>query len=608
MQDKGIFNTKFTRAEETAILSVFFTNPYGDVSFVIPGRGFGPEEQAALAARYSRSPEPYQKKFMKLLDPREMDMHAVDRIIRNPSLARQSDFVGRRAKGRSEAFHTQFALGIMDTAWKDQAIRGFGHGSIKDGANLVYHVEQLPEIWTKLVTAQPTNRPQVASTRYIEWGDIIAAAESNPDIANSRHAEEIIGLYKRMMDAYPRFTDIGEKFIAEHALNGRFKEQAWLSDAAIDGELQNWMQTEREEDPDVVFKETTLARRREKIQSKREKDWTKYARKTCLDSTRSLLLPGIPTFMAVATDATSLERDITRMLSHPLQSVQALGESIKTEAVKIIPTLMGAYSHAKRDEHAIMLAMELGKFAASLSGEGFEDFEDPGRVKYYKPDGTYGDHHLAAAVLYPFSHHSYSQLRHHFAFHSEDVDRVVDIMMEARETLDPNGFCRDADQLMQGGSMYETLINWGADRDLVRHRRENKQRQLLSTNHGFEMPPLIEEFGLKEDFHELMAEAKKVYELVAEADPHLAQLVVPFAYRVRRLVSAQFGQDLFKVELRSRIGGHPSYRAVACEMADALRERNPKFSRLLRDHREEYPLELINLKQAKTWYDENCRD
>ena len=599
----GKYTTRLTEEQERAILSLYFTNPFGSVSFIIPGRGFGPEEQASLAAQFSRNPAPYQQKFLALLE-RDIDMEFVNALVANPALAHENQLLGRRARAESERFHAKWSLGVMDDAWKDSNIRGYGDGSIKDAANLLYHIEGLPEIHTKVVTEQPTNRPQVASTRYIEWTDWISAAERNADILDSPYSSEILSLTRTFADAYNRFTDIGERFIAEHQLNTAFRDQHWMRAEAIDAAVQKTASQLHRKDPSRTFSETDFDDMRKAELAKREKDWTKYARKTVLDFTRSLLLPSIPTYMAVATDDTTLERDVTAMLSHPLRVVRELGDAVKAEAAKIVPTLMGTYTHAQRDEHQIELREALTRLTKTLPMEVAREYHDPGRVHFNDAVDSYTDAQMAAAVVYPYSHASLDQLYRHFADNPSDVRRVVDTILSVRRNHDPRGFRRDPDELMHGGHLKETLINWGADRDLLRHRRQVKTRQLLSMHHGYETPELITTMGLKEEFDELMARAKSVFLLVETNNPHTAQYAVPFAGKVRRLYSSQFGQDLFMTKLRSAEGGHIAYRTVAWDYERLNRRRMPHFSDLHRVDHDIFPEHLINLSEARKWFND----
>ena len=47
---------------------------------------------------------------------------------------------------------------------------------------------------------------------------------------------------------------------------------------------------------------------------------------------------------------------------------------------------------------------------------------------------------------------------------------------------------------------FELLVDFGAYRDIGRHRKGFQQQQTLSTSHGYLIPPLMREAGLADEF------------------------------------------------------------------------------------------------------------
>ena len=108
--------------------------------------------------------------------------------------------------------------------------------------------------------------------------------------------------------------------------------------------------------------------------------------------------------------------------------------------------------------------------------------------------------------------------------------------------------------------------------------------------------------GVEDDFRRLMEKADEVYRSIERDDPYVAQLMVPFAFKIPTLYSWSTGQNLFVSKLRSGEGGIISYRKVAWDIADEEKRIRPEFSRLLRVDRRVYPSELVNLGESKEWY------
>lgn len=599
----GRFTKKFTENQERAILSFYYTSPFADVAFVKPMPGFGPEEQASLMAKVSRNPEPQQKKFMKMVEKNpNIDMDLVDRLTKDPNLFLSGGITGSLSKD-SARFHTQFSLGMHFSAEeKDTAIRGFGDDTVKDGASVLYTVENVLDNDNKLITQNPTDRPQVASTRYIDFKKQSKMIEVNPDIAKAKYGGEILGVMRMLSDAYIEFSDRAEAFVAKHPLNLEFQNN-WLSEESLNDGVNGWKKSKLRVDPERKFGEKELLEVREKMKKRREgPDYQKYARKTIFDYTRYLLFPGIPTYMSVASDAHTLEKDISTLLSSPMQTARDLGDNILKEGRKICPTLLGKHTHAKRSEFLVNMRQELSDFVKlRIESDRARSFGEVPRTKFYNglPDE---DVFAAATTVYQYSNSSFEKIYNHFSKNPKDIKHIVDTTLRLRGKFD-----HDPEGLLHGGSMMENFIDYGAYRDLQRHRRGHKTRQLLTTYYGAEMPSLFKLMGLDGKFNDLMGKADSTYRLVAEDNPYVAQLMIPFAFRIGTLYSWSHGQSLFASKLRSGEGGIISYRKVAWDIDDELKRRKPEFSRLSRVNRDVYPAELINLKEAKKWFNETKR-
>ena len=595
----GKFTKKFTEEQERAILSIYFTNPHGNVSFIRQTRDFGPEEQAALAAKYSRSDRGYQAQFLAQVekDP-NLDIAFIDAAVADPSLIERRFGLGVTSLRKdADRFHNQWSLGFTPEE-KDDAVRHFGDDSIKDGANVAYHTENITGLDNQVITMNPRNRPQVVSTRYIDRGKVLDHASNNPDIKASRHSGEILRVLEMLGDAYTRFTDISADYIRDHPTNLRFRDEAWLSKEVIEADLEKWKRVELKKDEERTFTDAELDVKRKDIYVKREKEYPAYARKTVFDFTRYFLTPGIPTMMGVITDARTLEEDLTNLLSSPLLSTQQLAHELMREGRKVLPVLLDpAKTHARKSDFIVNMRTELSDFVRTqVEAERTKNFARTNRVKLVDVP-SYNDAQLAAATVYPYSNCSMEQLYDHFATNHQNIKHIVDTILRLRGKFDA-----DPPELLHGGFMKETLIDLGADRDLQRHRRLFKTRQLLTTYHGYEMPQLFPEAVLDKEFSAIMDEVDRTYRVIADDNPYVAQLMVPFAFKVRRLYSSQFGQDLFMTKLRSGEGGIISYRIAMWDLADADQATAPEFARLLRVNRTTYPPHLIGLKEAKAWY------
>ena len=506
----GVFTQRFTDEQEKAILSLYFTNPHGDVSFVIPNRDLGPEEAAALAAQYSRSGESFQQRFLRLVEKEEnLDVEFINALVADPSLANKGSLIGAAAKKSTMKFHTRWSLGLTEDD-KDTALRSFGDDSIKDGANVTYHTENITDHDNKIITQNPRNRPQVKSSRYQEWdGEVVRKfVRENPDIQNSSYAGRMIAFSDELISAYERFTGSLADFVEKHPLNQEFREH-YTSQEAVEKEVMKTIELRKKRDSKFTYTDEDLAKLRGEVKSKRENNYPTYARKSVVDSVRYLLFPACPTNMAVVSDARTLEEDLTNLLSSPLESAVMLGSKLMEEGRKIMPTLLGANTHARKSEFQIELRETLMQFVKDKE-LSFSERAEGRRVKSFVNGieaveylslsrhnvKMFSDAQLASTLVFPYSHGSLEQIASHFLSYPKDVEEVRDIlknlMYKQVNGKEVNQYEPLPPELLHGGMIKEVLVDWGAYRDVQRHRRGFKSRQLLSTYHGFETPKLIE--------------------------------------------------------------------------------------------------------------------
>jgi hypothetical protein len=114
---------------------------------------------------------------------------------------------------------------------------------------------------------------------------------------------------------------------------------------------------------------------------------------------------------------------------------------------------------------------------------------------------------------------------------------------------------------------FDVLCDYGAFRDLQRHRLLTMEWQELGPLHGYEEPPELEPAGVLEDWGRTMEESAELWTRLREAGLGLAaQYAVAMAYRVRFVMQMNAREAMHVVELRSTPQGHPVYRRVAQEM------------------------------------------
>jgi hypothetical protein len=140
---------------------------------------------------------------------------------------------------------------------------------------------------------------------------------------------------------------------------------------------------------------------------------------------------------------------------------------------------------------------------------------------------------------------------------ARELAGVVAAALTARGPHDPPPRGLEASSMT-----FELMLDYGAYRDLQRHRLVSPATQRLTCHLGFDTPAELVDMGLAEPYQEALLAAYEAWQKL-EAHPLEAQYTVPLAYRVRTLWTLNLRELFHVIELRSARQGHQSYRRIA---------------------------------------------
>ena len=124
------------------------------------------------------------------------------------------------------------------------------------------------------------------------------------------------------------------------------------------------------------------------------------------------------------------------------------------------------------------------------------------------------------------------------------------------------------------GYRFDVLTDYGAFRDLQRHRLLTLEWQPLSTRHGYSEPEAISEAGAADAWTRVMDASAELYEDIRSAGlDAAAPYAVAMAYRVRFYMHMNAREAMHTIELRTAPQGHPAYRRVCQQMHRLIDER-----------------------------------
>ena len=320
-----------------------------------------------------------------------------------------------------------------------------------------------------------------------------------------------------------------------------------------------------------------------KTEKQTERGYDSACRASTFDILRYLLPAATYTNIGLTLNARSLETLITKLLSQPLHEGRAVGERLKSEARHIVPTLLKYADHSAyraETDHAISsIAVELGL-------DSLEPTTTASGVTLTAADPD-ADDRLVAAILFGAVEAPMSELLPRVrSLDQETKERIVEEYLKGRGKHDAPGRA-----LERIGCTVEITMDYGAYRDVQRHRMATQTTQALTPALGYETPPEIMRFGYAERYDALMGRAAATYaQLVAAGFADEAQYILPLGTRVRALFTWNLREVTHFVELRSARQGHPSYRKIAQQVYAAVAEAYPLAARYMRPNMNEYAL------------------
>jgi len=129
---------------------------------------------------------------------------------------------------------------------------------------------------------------------------------------------------------------------------------------------------------------------------------------------------------------------------------------------------------------------------------------------------------------------------------------------------------------------FEVVADYGAFRDLQRHRMLTIQWQSLTPDLGADVPEQVELAGCGDEYRRALEVSRAQYQRLIEDGPaNAAPYALCLGYRIRFVMDLNAREAMQLIELRSGREGHPSYRAVAHEMHAQISSVHPAVGALM---------------------------
>ncbi len=302
-----------------------------------------------------------------------------------------------------------------------------------------------------------------------------------------------------------------------------------------------------------------------------EKVYNVITKARVCDNSRYLLPTATLTNLGMTANAREFEHAIVKLLSHPLQEMQSIGARLKEESLKITPTLI---KFANANEYLQKTLPELSALSQEFITAESESV-NPVEIISYDSDA---ENKLVAALLYRHSEEPYKQIYARVKnMTAEEKEKIIDTALKHRSAFDQP--LRELENIYY---TFDILMDYGAFRDVQRHRMATQLNQKVTVSHGYELPEEIAEAGLSKDFKEVMDRAAELYHKLLPEFPEEAQYVVPLAFRKRTLFTWNLRELHHFIALRSGSKGHISYRRIAQACWQKLNDIQPLLAKYIR--------------------------
>jgi thymidylate synthase ThyX len=292
-------------------------------------------------------------------------------------------------------------------------------------------------------------------------------------------------------------------------------------------------------------------------------------RAKALDTLRGLLPAATTSNVGLFGTGQAYEALLLRMFAHPLEEVRAHAALMLNELRTVMPAFLARIDQPTRGGRWIHYFEETRRTiderirpfvdlipAAPRDEVTLTEFDPEGEIK------------VVASALYAVSALPDDQLLT-IARQMSPADRAAVLHAYAGDRA--NRRHKPGRAFERTRYRFDVLADYGAFRDLQRHRLLTLEWQPLSPEHGFVEPAAIEEAGALGDWRMVMDRSAELHAaMAARGLREAAAYAVVMAYRVRFYMDMNAREAMHVIELRTAPQGHPSYRRICQAMHRAI--------------------------------------
>lgn len=317
-------------------------------------------------------------------------------------------------------------------------------------------------------------------------------------------------------------------------------------------------------------------------EEERDAAWKSAVRAQACDAIRPVLPVATKATVGIYASGQALESLIMHLLSDELLEARETGQKLLDHARQVIPTFLERADKPDRGGAAIAYKARtfsgMKKLAEKYLPDNHATETEAVQLINYWPKNEMD---LIPDMLYE---HSNLPLR--------DLQSEVSKWPMSRKEKVFNAYVgerlnrrhKPGRALEKAHYSWDLVCDYGIFRDLQRHRMvDDLEWQSLTPRYGYEVPKLVEEAGLSEQFEACFDLSLQLFSALQASEYALeAQYATLLGHRMRWKITYNAREAFHFHELRTSPQGHPGYRKLVLEMHEKLAEAHPMLAEAMK--------------------------
>jgi thymidylate synthase ThyX len=405
----------------------------------------------------------------------------------------------------------------------------YGDDSVAQLGGVHLACEQASNLLTKILEWGRLMSYLEQSTRYISYDNRLGGRYRfyrDPEVLSGRFGTRYVGDMDRMFDSYSGLVDSLTTHVRKVVPQGP-------------------------KDSDFIYRQATRAK--------------------ALDAVRGVLPASALSNVGIYGSGQAYEALLLRMRANPLPEARLYADLMLTELRKVVPSFLRRVDQPDRGGRWSQYLADTSSDTQLLVHELFAKEEaEPSDSVVLSDFDPEGEDKLLAAICYSHLTMSESQIYNKVQTMSHDEKvRLIRAYVGDRT----NRRHRPGRAFERTDYRFDVLSDYGAFRDMQRHRMLTIEWQPLTPNHGYVRPDIVDDAGQTSAFDDVMERSADLYDALLPEYPSQAPYAVSMAYRIRYVMQFNAREAMHMLELRSSPQGHPAYRKVALDMHALIRDQ-----------------------------------